>query len=436
LTVDDLRAPHSDHVIYLVPSTGGPARRLTPQDVTATYWLGSWLADGSGFLVRSNAGREFQGLAVMDAISGQLSWLDTPDWDVEEARLSADGRILVWTVNIEGGSQLRARDLTTGRELAVPSLPMGQAWGLNMSRDGSRIAMLFTTPTKPCSVVSADLNSKNLSWVAEIRADADPMTLCEPDLIRYTARDGTDIPAYLYRPKGKGPHPFVMSIHGGPAAQERPEYGGEGLYQYLLSKGVGVFAPNIRGSRGYGLSYQTVLDRDWGGIDLRDLADSAAYLQEQDWVDPTRIGLFGRSYGGFAVLSCLARLPEFGWAAGVSWCGPSNLITLAKAAPPTWRSRVAVQIGDYETDAEFLKERSPVTYADQIRAPLFVLQGANDRRVPQHESDQIVERLRARGLEVRYDVYPDEGHGFSKRENETRARSDAAEFLLRQLAVG
>ena len=141
----------------------------------------------------------------------------------------------------------------------------------------------------------------------------------------------------------------------------------------------------------------------------------------------------GRSYGGFAALSCVARLPETNWAAAVVWCGPSNLLTFTKSQPPTWRWQVATMVGDAETDAEFLLSRSPVTYADQIRAPLFLIQGANDPRVPRHESDQIAERLRARGVEVRYDVYPDEGHVFSKRENQIRARSSAGEFLLAHL---
>lgn len=434
LTAGDLRVPYGDHVVYLIAIDTGEAKQLTSPDLVGTYWLGAWLPDGSGFLVRSNAGREFQGLAVMDSETGILSWLDTPDWDVEEAALSRNGQVLVWTVNVDGATQLRARNMITGKNLDVPMLPMGEGWALNVSADGQRVALLFSTPTRPWNVVTADLTTGELHWVTDIGpAGVDSAELTEPTLIRYPTTDGSTVPAYLYRPAGPGPTAVVVAIHGGPSAQERPEYAAEGMYQFLLSRGIAVLAPNVRGSRGYGRSYQTIQNRDWGGIDLRDFADAARYLRSRDWVDPTRMGLFGRSYGGFAVLSCLSRLSEFDWAAGVSWCGPSNLITLAKSAPPTWRSKVAVQIGDYEADAEFLASRSPVTYADKIKAPLFVLQGANDRKVPQHESDQIVERLRLRGVEVRYDVYPDEGHGFSKRANETKARSDAAEFLLSHL---
>jgi dipeptidyl aminopeptidase/acylaminoacyl peptidase len=215
--------------------------------------------------------------------------------------------------------------------------------------------------------------------------------------------------------------------------QERPNYSNDGLFQFLATHGVAVLAPNVRGSRGYGLAYQTAVHRDWGGVDLADVDAAVRYLKEQPWVDPDRIGLIGRSYGGFLVLSGVSRLPEHHWAAAVAWCGPSNLLTFSRAQPPSWRTQVAILIGDPDTDAEFLLERSPMTYTDQIRAPLFIIQGANDMRVPRQESDQIVQHLRARGVEVRYDVYPDEGHQFGKRSNQTKARSDAADFLIQHL---
>ena len=148
-----------------------------------------------------------------------------------------------------------------------------------------------------------------------------------------------------------------------------------------------------------------------------------------DWVDPSRIGVFGGSFGGFATLSCVSRLPDL-WAGAVSIVGPSNLVTFVSSVPPTWRRLMAEWVGDVEREPDFLRERSPITYADDIVTPLFVIQGANDQRVVQAESDQIVERLRTRGVDVRYDVYPDEGHGFAKRANESKALSDAAEFLI------
>jgi dipeptidyl aminopeptidase/acylaminoacyl peptidase len=200
-----------------------------------------------------------------------------------------------------------------------------------------------------------------------------------------------------------------------------------------VANGVAVLAPNVRGSTGYGTTYQRLILRDFGGAELGDFEAAARYLRGLDWVDQDRIGVFGGSYGGFATLSCLSRLPEY-WACGVSVVGPSNLVTFTRSVPPTWRPMMAAWVGDPDTEADFLLSRSPVTYVDSIRAPLFVIQGANDPRVVKAESDQIVDALRARGVEVRYDVYDDEGHGFTKRENEAKALGDVADFLIAYLS--
>lgn len=428
----------TDHVVSVVGVEDGRVVRLTPEDgPAAAYWLGPWLPDGTGILVASDAGRDFTALGVLDTRTGDLSWFDTPVWDVDEAVLSGDGRVLVWSVNVDGTSEPRARELSTGTELSVPAFPGGVISGLDVSADGRIIAMLMSTPDRPTNVAILDLASGTLRWLTDSRAGgANPASFVTPALVRYPARDGRQIPAYVYRPRSTtGRTPVVLAIHGGPPAQERPLYSLDGLFQYLAGEGVAVFAPNVRGSTGYGKAYQELSYRDWGGGDLGDFADAVHYLRQQSWVDPERIGLYGRSYGGFAVLSCVSRLPELDWAAAVDWCGPSNLVTFTRSNPPTWRSKVAFMVGDPDRDEAFLRSRSPVTYADQIRAPLFVIQGANDPRVPQPESDQIVERLRARGVEVRYDVYPDEGHAFSKRENRIKAQSDAADFLLARLAT-
>jgi dipeptidyl aminopeptidase/acylaminoacyl peptidase len=438
LTAIELRGAKSDHVVYVVSVDGEQVRRLTPVGSQAACWLGPWLPDGSGFLVMSDLGREFTELAVMDPTTGDLSWLDTPGWDVEETALSGDRRILVWAVNVDGASQLRGRHLSTGADLPMPALPVGEVAGLALTGDGRQAVMLLSTPTRPWNLAALDLATGALRWLTDARPASVQMTdLVEPTLVRYPARDGRQIPAYLYRPRDNREQVgVVLAIHGGPPSQERPGYSNDGFFQYLASHGVAVLAPNVRGSTGYGMTYQRLSYRDWGGGDLGDFADAARYLRSQPWVDPARIGLVGRSYGGFAVLSCVARLPEFDWAAAVVWCGPSDLVTFTRAQPPTWRSRVAIMVGDPDTDEEFLRSRSPVTYADQIRTPLLVIQGANDPRVPKAQSDRIVQRLRERGVEVLYQVYNDEGHLFGKRENQVTARSTAGEFLLAQLLHG
>jgi dipeptidyl aminopeptidase/acylaminoacyl peptidase len=257
--------------------------------------------------------------------------------------------------------------------------------------------------------------------------------LIKPELVHYPSFDGRPIPAFVYKPnEADGRMPVVVAIHGGPEWQERPDYKYVGLYQYLVSRGIAVLAPNIRGSTGYGLSYQKLIHRDWGGDDLHDIEAAAQYLHQLPWVDPQRIAVFGGSYGGFATLSAVARMPQW-WCTGVDVFGPSNLITFVQNVPPHWRSLTDGLIGNPETDRDMLITRSPITYVDQITAPLFIIQGAKDPRVVQSESDQIVERLRALGRTVRYDVYPDEGHGFTKRANEVKVMGDIAAWLEAQL---
>jgi dipeptidyl aminopeptidase/acylaminoacyl peptidase len=258
----------------------------------------------------------------------------------------------------------------------------------------------------------------------------------EPELIQYQTFDGRDISAFLYKPRVAegGQVPAVLAIHGGPEAQERPEYRYGGLYQYLVYRGIAVLAPNIRGSNGYGKTFQKLIHHDWGGDDLKDMEAAAQYLLAQDWVDPERIGVFGGSYGGFATLSCVTRLPDY-WAAGAELVGPSNLVTFASSVPPTWRRMVDKWVGNPETEREFLLERSPITYVDQIRCPLLVMQGANDYRVVKAESDQMVERIRARGGTVEYVVFPDEGHGFTRRSNLLKAYRTTAEFFLERFGL-
>jgi dipeptidyl aminopeptidase/acylaminoacyl peptidase len=242
------------------------------------------------------------------------------------------------------------------------------------------------------------------------------------------------VPAWLYKPRElNGRVPVVLSVHGGPEAQERPDYSYVAyMYQYWLSRGIGVLATNIRGSTGYGKSYQKLIRRDWGGGDLKDMEHAVKYLHSLDWVDPQNIGFFGGSYGGYACLSAVSRLPEL-FAVAVGWFGPSNLVTFARSVPPYWKSFIKDWVGDPDEDRDLLVERSPITYVDNVKTPLFVVQGALDPRVVQAESDQFVDKLRARGVPVRYDVYPDEGHGFTKRSNELKALKDSAEFLEQRL---
>lgn len=433
MTAVDYRS-NSDTDAHVVSLREGTAVLVTAHDGEARFFPGPWAEDGSGFYLLTDEGREFLGLAFHDLGTGERRWIETPEWDIDSlADGTGGGRFLVWTVNEDGYSRLRVRDLSTGDPVALPELPPGVVSNPTLSADGGTLAMLLGRPDHPEEVVAIDLGEGTATQLTFGFLGGIPeRDLVVPELVRYPTHDGREIPAFVYRPVGEGPFPVVLSIHGGPESQERPTYGYRGLYQYLVGRGIGVLAPNIRGSTGYGTSYQRAIHRDWGGAELGDLDAAARHLRSLPWVDGGRLGVFGGSFGGFATLSCVSRLPEY-WAAAVDIVGPSNLVTFARAVPPTWRRFMAAWVGDPETEADFLLERSPITYVDRIRAPLFVIQGANDPRVVKGESDQIVERLRERGVPVRYDVYEDEGHGFTKRANELKALGDTAAFFEEHL---
>jgi dipeptidyl aminopeptidase/acylaminoacyl peptidase len=424
---------NSDTTVYLVTSGEGAARHLTPHEGEALFFPGPWAADNSGFFLLSDEGREFIGLAFFDLRTGAYQWLETPAWDISAVAASREARILAWVVNEDGYSRLHVRDQASGQLLDLPPIPAGVIDALRVSPDGRMLGFLLNQPQHPAEVFILDLTAKELTQLtSSVVGGVDPADLIQPEFVRFPTHDDRQIPALLYRPHGSGPFPVVLSIHGGPEAQERPVYAYSGLYQYWASRGIGVLAPNVRGSTGYGKGYQRLIHCDWGGDELKDFDAAARYLRSLDWADSARLGVFGRSFGGFATLSCLSRLPEH-WAAAVDIVGPSNLLTFAKSVPPTWQRVMAQWVGDPETEADFLLSRSPITYIDQIRAPLFVIQGANDPRVVQGESDQIVELLRQRGTDVRYDVYADEGHGFTKRANELKSLRDAATFMEQHL---
>jgi dipeptidyl aminopeptidase/acylaminoacyl peptidase len=190
---------NSDHIVYLVPVDGQPATRLTPEGVTATYWLGPWLPDGDSFLVRTSFGQEFTGLATMNAVTGELTWIDRPDWEVEAVALSGDGGTLAWVVNVDGASELRVRNLLTGTDLDLPSLPQGEIVELSLSHDGRIAVFLMSTSTRPWNAAVLDFGTGELTWATDIAPiAADPTAFVEPAPIRYPGLDGSRIPGFLY----------------------------------------------------------------------------------------------------------------------------------------------------------------------------------------------------------------------------------------------
>src|SRR5256714_529310 len=440
--------------LWRVPVDGGWPDQLTAFSDETVRGAGVSPRDGTILLCADHDGDEFHQLYVIRGGEGwpeQLTNEPEVQHFVGSAAWSPDGTKFAYAANARKPTDMECwvRDAESGETEPVFGEGMFSFPG-PFSPDGSKLLALDFRNNSDMSVHLVDLDAGDTReltpheddalfspgpWAADgsgfyLVTDAGSefrglafYDVGDVEMVSFQTFDGRDIPAWLYRPDVDGKAPVVLSIHGGPEAQERPVY--QPLYQYLLSRGIGVLATNIRGSTGYGKSYQRLVQRDCGGGDMQDWEHAVKWLTQPDWVDEERIGVYGGSYGGFAVLTCVTRLPDY-WAAAVDIFGPSNLLTLAKAVPPTWKRFIARFVGDPETEADFLMERSPITYVENVKTPLLVIQGATDPRVVKGESDQMVEKLRSLGREVQYVVFDDEGHGFTKRPNELKAYRLAA----------
>lgn len=425
-----------DQDLYLCDVETGKSRHLTPHDGEIKFFPGPWSPDGKGFYLISDQLREFLGMAYFNLQTNSMHWIETPDWDIQDVDISRNGRYLAWVVNDDGYSLLYVRNQTTNEVHHYSNLPRGVYNGLCFSPGNNLLGLYISRPVHPADLYILNIGTGEFWKLTQSFMGGIPATeMVEPELIRYPTHDGRQIPAFLYKPIIQVPGnrvPVVLVIHGGPQAQEIPAYNYNGFYQYLLHLGIGILAPNFRGSTGYGKTYQKLIQRDWGGAELEDLEHAAIYLRGLNWIDPQRLGVFGGSFGGFATLSCVTRLSEY-WAAAVDLVGPSNLITFMKAVPPFWRRFMKQWVGDPVEDAEMLRKRSPITYIENLRAPLLVIQGANDPRVAKNESDQMVARLRKLRREVEYMVFEDEGHTFTKTANWLKALKASADWFEKHL---
>ncbi len=428
---------NTHHRVWIADLATGESRALDDRSVEAKRYVVGWDAAGTGLYVLTDEGSEFTYLAHLPLAGGSPREVLRLEAGVTLAELDHGRDHLLAVVNDRGSFALRLLELSAGgeREVGSVELPLGEPGGASLAPDGRTALLEYATPRAAGNLLEVDLASGSTRPLEQsMLGGLDPETMIEPEKVAYPSFD-RDVPAWLYRPRGEGPFPVVLSIHGGPEGQELAGYAYLGLYQYLLSRGIGVLAPNIRGSSGYGRSYQTLIYRDWGGGELRDIEAAADYLATLDWVDASRLAVFGGSFGGFATLSALTRLPDR-WAAGVDVVGPSNLLTFVESVPPFWRGLMKEWVGDAEEDREMLVERSPITYVDRLRAPLLVIQGANDPRVVKAESDQMVEKLRERGVSVEYYVDEEAGHGPPGRDGWIEWLRLTAEFLERHLLQG
>ena len=322
---------------------------------------------------------------------------------------------------------------TSGKEVTLPGLPPGDLAQIRFSRDENKVALMLSSDTSPNDVYVVDLGAQRSARLTKALNPAiRESDLVASEVVRYKSFDGLEIPSILYRPhnaSATSKAPALVWVHGGPGGQSRTGY--SATIQHLVNHGYAVLAANNRGSSGYGKTFFHLDDKHHGDVDLKDIVYGKNYLASLDWVDAERIGIIGGSYGGYMVGAALAFEPE-AFDVGVNIFGVMNWVRTLTSIPPWWESfkeSLYDEMGDPATDGERHRKISPLFHAKNIRVPLLVVQGANDPRVLQVESDEIVAAVRANGVPVEYVLFPDEGHGFTKRDNKIKASDAYVAFL-------
>jgi len=422
----------SKGVTHLTPHTGGAAQF---GDVHFTR-------DGRALLLSTNVAGEWQSLARMDLATRKIESATNATWDTDASEMSADGRLLAYALNREGFSELYVRKLTdagVGNNKDTPvQLPgKGVVVGLEFSGDGRTLAFTFTGARHNADVWLYDLKTRKLQQVTRSSRAGIPQTsFVEPELIHYKSFDGREIPAWYYRPRNiqingvEHPLPVIVSVHGGPEGQERPSF--NPTYQYFVSRGYAVLAPNVRGSTGYGKTYTHLDDVKLREDSVKDLAAAVDWLKTSGGADSRRIAVMGGSYGGYMTLAAITLYPEL-WAAAIELFGISNFETNLRNTSGYRRKQREREYGTLANDLEFLRSVSPIYKVARIKAPLLVFQGKNDPRVPYTESEQIVKALRDRNAPVEYTLFDDEGHGFVKLTNRLVVYPKIVDFLERHM---
>jgi dipeptidyl aminopeptidase/acylaminoacyl peptidase len=388
----------------------------------------------------SDEGGEFARLLTYDLSSAAVREHQRADWDIAYTGFSRDGRVRVTGINEDGSLVVRLVQVNeAGAEspLVLPPLPAGQLRSVTFSKSGQRMAFIVNGDRAPSNLFVYDFKTKRLAQLTQALAkEIDPRDLVEAQVVRFKSFDGMVIPSIYYQPLGaSATHkvPAVVFVHGGPGGQTSRGY--SALMQYMANQGYAVLGINNRGSSGYGKSFYAADDGKHGREPLWDCIEAKTWLAATGHVDPERIAIMGGSYGGYMTLAAMAFRPE-AFKVGVDIFGVSNWLRTLESIPPYWESfRLALyqEIGDPVKDKERLIATSPLFHAKEIRRPLMVVQGANDPRVIKPESDEIVDAVKKNGVPVEYLVFDDEGHGFSKKKNQTEANRRMVEFLDKHL---
>lgn len=413
-----------------------PLHSVDQVDALSTYPV-DFTADGQGLYAVTSAGANAGRLVRFDCGSGEMTEIaGDPRYDVAGVRLHPETREPQLVAFLRERVEITVLDQAIAGEIAaLQDLEDGDLSLVGRDDADENWLAAYMRDDGPVRYYAWDRQTQGSRFLFEHQPTLSDYSLAAMEPFTFTARDGLEVHGYLTFPVGLARHdlPAVLNVHGGPWA--RDAWGYDPTAQWLANRGYVCIQVNYRGSTGYGKAFLAAGDRQWGAAMHDDLIDAVEHVIEQGWVDRERVAIYGGSYGGYASLVGAAFTPEV-FRCAVDIVGPSNLKTLIESIPPYWAPMIAqfhTRVGNPETEAEFLWERSPLSRVDDITIPILVAQGANDPRVKQAEAEQIVAALKEKGIDHSYLLYDDEGHGFAKPENRMSFMAAAEEFLARHL---
>ncbi|WP_136715876.1 S9 family peptidase [Halorientalis salina] len=422
-----------DKDLFVLDIETGERTHVTPHDGEARYNSPSWGPDGEGIYCCTDRGADTLYLGRIDLDTHEIGTVeDGGKWNVDGIAMDDETGRFAFSRNVDGYTELTVGTLTGPTDYETvpdPDLPDGTAGGVSFDPNAETFALSASSRTTNTNVYLTEFESgETTRWTRASTAGIPDSSFRGPELVHVESFDGREIPAYFTLPEDApdGETPVIVDIHGGPESQRRPSF--SGLTQYFLSRGYAVFEPNVRGSSGYGKTYTHLDDVRKRMDSVKDLRAGVDWLHDHPSVDPERIVAKGGSYGGFMVLAALTEYPDL-WAAGVDVVGIANFVTFLENTGSWRREHREAEYGSLESDREFLESISPLTHADEIEAPLFVLHGANDPRVPVGEAEQIADEVAERDVPVEKLIFEDEGHGITKRENRIEAYTAVVDFL-------
>ena len=446
LTVEDIS--HNGHLLALSKSIKTSENKLFLYDLqtkemtelsakAAQYSASGFDKNDEHFYYITNAGREFKSLIEYNLETKKSSNLFETNWDVMYSYLSENDKYRVIGINEDGKNSLIINNTQTGEEVDLPDMQNEDIVAVNISDSEELMRLTIGTAKAPNNLYVYDFSSGDLKKLTNtLNPEIDAEDLVSAEVVRYKSFDGLEIPAIYYKPHQASENnkvPALVWVHGGPGGQSRVGY--SALIQYLVNQGYAILAVNNRGSSGYGKTFFRMDDKKHGDEDLKDCIWGKKWLQDQEYIDADKIGIIGGSYGGYMTMAAMTFAPDE-FEAGVNIFGVTNWLRTLKSIPPYWeafREALYEEMGDPVKDSIALYNKSPLFHADQVKNPVMVLQGANDPRVLQVESDEIVAALKENDVPVEYIVFEDEGHGFIKKENEIKAYRQIREFLDKYL---